>query len=530
MEKELAGIATRRERWRVQGRRGRVHPNLERDTMDCTSFVFKLLQFMSLANPNMTEWAEWSGCEGLHGEATSITPSDGTTQTLYTPRRSTSATVSTGLTSSHMHLQIAPDPHVACLSPLPPSPSRAPPRLRQSVPHTPAETGDVALLEPGRLSRATVSSSTTWWNLSRNGSAAGLILFSYLLIRFFVPLGTDNPQSRRPRRPPTCCNSRPSIRDDTHDGMTAEKLLVRVTMANASMVCTDKTGTLTQNVTVVTGSGSARTNAAEETGVAVAAFWVCCFRDCFWDCFDDACFDAYANEETPERLLDRPFIEVKHSTAFEDTDPDTRVLRVQDRDRAAQFHQGAWVGGVRGVRAAAAGRVVQMIPFSFSSERKAMGVVVKLPPGHGGRVYLKGASEILTKRSPYNDELTLTCDLTLISIIGIEDPLREDVQEAVANCIMAGVSVTETMCTGDNGSWTFFPPTQLNDREKSEVVPRLQVLARSSPKDKKIPVQNDGPALIAPQMLGSQWASRRDSSQRTSNIILMDNNFAFQPP
>src|ERR1700733_8264374 len=67
--------------------------------------------------------------------------------------------------------------------------------------------------------------------------------------------------------------------------MTYEKLLVRVlgsceTMANASVVCTDKTGTLTQNVmTVVAGSigvhakfvrnleeNKARTNADEKEG------------------------------------------------------------------------------------------------------------------------------------------------------------------------------------------------------------------------------------------------------------------------
>ena len=68
--------------------------------------------------------------------------------------------------------------------------------------------------------------------------------------------------------------------------MTKENLLVRVlgsceTMANASVICTDKTGTLTQNVmTVVAGSvgihckfvhrleeNMARTNADEEPGV-----------------------------------------------------------------------------------------------------------------------------------------------------------------------------------------------------------------------------------------------------------------------
>jgi Ca2+-transporting ATPase len=42
-----------------------------------------------------------------------------------------------------------------------------------------------------------------------------------------------------------------------------------------------------------------------------------------------------------------------------------------------------------------AAEVIQMIPFS--SARKAMGVVVKLP-GARCRIYLKGASEILTKK------------------------------------------------------------------------------------------------------------------------------------
>jgi Ca2+-transporting ATPase len=125
---------------------------------------------------------------------------------------------------------------------------------------------------------------------------------------------------------------------------------------------------------------------------------------------------------------------------------------------------------------------------------------------------------------PYED---LAMDLVLIGITGIEDPLRPGVREAVASCLKAGVQVK--MCTGDNvltarsialqcgiftpGGIILEGPVfrQLSDAEMLEVVPQLQVLARSSPEDKKILVEklkslgeivgvtsdrtNDGPAL-----------------------------------
>jgi Ca2+-transporting ATPase len=93
-----------------------------------------------------------------------------------------------------------------------------------------------------------------------------------------------------------------------------------------------------------------------------------------------------------------------NSTAFEDTNPDTGTLEfVGSKTETALLSFAKELGWAEyaGVRTAAAERVVQMIPFS--SERKAMGVVVKLRHGGGGRergwrVYLKGANEILTKR------------------------------------------------------------------------------------------------------------------------------------
>lgn len=149
-------------------------------------------------------------------------------------------------------------------------------------------------------------------------------------------------------------------------------------------------------------------------------------------------------------------------------------------------------------------------------------------------------------------------DLTLIGITGIEDPLREGVREAVADCHKAGVTVK--MCTGDNvltarsialqcGIYTaggiimegpFF--RQLDKKELLDVVPRLQVLARSSPEDKKLLVEtlrelgeivgvtgdgtNDGPALKTADVGFSMGIAGTEVAKEASDIILMDDNFA----
>lgn len=319
-------------------------------------------------------------------------------------------------------------------------------------------------------------------------------------------------------------------------------------------------------------------------------------------------------------------------------------------------------------------QVVQLIPFS--SERKAMGVVVKLPNGKF-RLHVKGASEVLSKlcerfvqvSPPSNEGSTegeikteeftedtrdniaktiifyanqslrtiavcyrdfeswppkgvnlvekkeegeanissstdvsgldanlevpyesLAQDLTLLAITGIEDPLRPGVREAVATCGKAGVSVK--MCTGDNvltarsiatqcgiytpGGIIMEGPIfrQLSPQDRAEILPRLQVLARSSPEDKKILVEglkslgevvgvtgdgtNDGPALKTANVgfamgiagtevvsirglysirgvdlskplltLGiSSFSLRSSQAKEASDIILMDDNFA----
>ena len=83
---------------------------------------------------------------------------------------------------------------------------------------------------------------------------------------------------------------------------------------------------------------------------------------------------------------------------------------------------------------------------------------------------------------------------------------------------------------------------QLNDMEMLDVIPRLQVLARSSPEDKKILVEklkslgeivgvtgdgtNDGPALKTADVGFSMGIAGTEVAKEASDIILMDDNFS----
>lgn len=374
--------------------------------------------------------------------------------------------------------------------------------------------------------------------------------------------------------------------------MTKQNLLVRVlgsceTMANATVVCTDKTGTLTQNVmTVVAGSlgvkgkfvrelsaNTSRTNANEVEGDHV--------REDF--SFDMSEFSQHASPELQTIMNEAICI---NSTAFEDKNEAGELEFVGSKTETALLRFAKDLNWPDYRKTRESYPIVQMIPFS--SELKAMGVVIK--QGDKYRLYTKGASEILTKQCTrhvavddkqagadlglldFNDNTRnnisrtiifyanqslrtlalcyrdfeswppkganadqegnvpfsfLAKDLNLIAVTGIEDPLRPGVREAVQQCHRAGVGIK--MCTGDNvltarsiaNQCGIFTPggivmegpvfRKLSDADRHEIVPRLQILARSSPEDKKLLVQtlkdqgevvgvtgdgtNDGPAL-----------------------------------
>ena len=539
--------------------------------------------------------------------------------------------------------------------------------------------------------------------IAKLGASAGVLLFVALMIRFFVQIarqgGTTTPDEKAQSFIQILVISVTVIVVAVPEGlplavtlalafatkrMVKQNLLVRVlgaceTMANASVVCTDKTGTLTQNeMTVVAGSigahlkfayelkdhedrvittddnkqdqqhGTERLSSVShregrkdwaidqsELGVVVDGPLRTLLNDAIAvnsTAFEEEHKDAEEVEESAAAggLLSRLFGKKKAPAA----EKRAQLEFVGSKTETALLKMTKSLGWEHYLAARERNEVVQMIPFS--SERKAMGVVVRLREG-GYRLYSKGASEVLSKACRFHVEVPqpgesneqiivqefngetrdninktimfyanqtlrtiaicyrdfeqwppagatmvsksdddddqeeaeskpqqevdykwLAQDMTLLAITGIEDPLRPGVKDAVAACARAGVQVK--MCTGDNvltarsiaTQCGIFTPggiimegpvfRKLSDADRKEVVPRLQVLARSSPEDKKILVEslkamgeivgvtgdgtNDGPALKTAHVGFSMGIAGTEVAKEASDIILMDDNFA----
>ncbi|ODV61917.1 calcium-translocating P-type ATPase [Ascoidea rubescens DSM 1968] len=153
--------------------------------------------------------------------------------------------------------------------------------------------------------------------------------------------------------------------------------------------------------------------------------------------------------------------------------------------------------------------------------------------------------------------------LVFDGLVGIHDPLREGVADAITQCEAAGVTVR--MVTGDNimtarsialGCGILTPallrnpnscmegPTfrKLPKEEIKRIIPILKVLARSSPEDKRILVENlkemkevvavtgdgtnDAPALRLADVGFSMGISGTEVAREASDIILMTDDFS----
>jgi Ca2+-transporting ATPase len=479
--------------------------------------------------------------------------------------------------------------------------------------------------------------------IAKLGGAAGLLLFIVLFIEFLVrlPHNTGTPTQKGQEFLQVFIVTVTIIVVAVPEGlplavtlalafattrMLKDNNLVRhlkacEVMGNATTICSDKTGTLTENkMMVVAGTlgTSSRFGGTVETpespnnskGKQVEP----------QDSIGNTLVEDVPVREVVSSLSSDVMTLLMHSivinsTAFEGEANGSQTF-IGSKTETALLHFAKdylGLGSVAEERSNA--NVVQLIPFD--SKRKCMGVVIKLNNGKY-RLYVKGASEILLERcseiirdpvkgissSPMGNDnrqtLTNLIDnyasrslrtiamvyrdfdrwpakgartvegekseavfedifktMVLLSIVGIQDPLREGVSDAVRICQKAGVVVR--MVTGDNlttaraiaascgiyteGGIVMEGPAfrKLGKAEMDKIIPRLQVLARSSPEDKRILVKrlkelgetvavtgdgtNDAPALKTADVGFSMGIAGTEVAKEASAIILMDDNF-----
>uniref|UniRef100_A0A3Q3N231 Calcium-transporting ATPase n=1 Tax=Mastacembelus armatus TaxID=205130 RepID=A0A3Q3N231_9TELE len=261
--------------------------------------------------------------------------------------------------------------------------------------------------------------------------------------------------------------------------------------------------------------------------------------------------------------------------------------------------------------------------YTFNSVRKSMSTVLKNPDG-SYRIFSKGAAEILLRKCckimdskgetkdlkpldrdhivrkviepmaleglrticlayrdfpstsgepDWDNESHILSGLTCIAVVGIEDPVRPEVPEAIRKCQRAGITVR--MVTGDNintaraiaikcgilqpgDDFVCLEGKEFNRRIRNElgeieqerldkIWPKLRVLARSSPTDKHTLVKgiidstvleqsqvvavtgdgtNDGPALKKADVGFAMGIAGTDVAKEASDIILTDDNFS----
>lgn len=310
--------------------------------------------------------------------------------------------------------------------------------------------------------------------------------------------------------------------------MMKDNNLIRVlaaceTMGNATNICSDKTGTLTQNkMTVVDGWVA---------GAAVKAI---------------GSKEVTLHNEVIDIISEG--ISVNSTAVLNTTGGVVSVLGNKTEGALLQFLLNFLGKDYKPIRETSFDMTRGDKLFSFSSARKRMSVLV-LPTKETGRLYTKGAAEIILADCvsyltadgkealldfAARQEMTnlinkmaenanrciaiahktvpvsqlraapeeLESKMVLDAIFGIMDPLRPDVPQAVRACQQAGVFVR--MITGDNlatakaiatecgilteGGVALEGPDfrKLTPKELDKVLPNLQVIGRCSPEDKHI--------------------------------------------
>ncbi|GAB3067729.1 cation-translocating P-type ATPase [Virgibacillus ainsalahensis] len=361
------------------------------------------------------------------------------------------------------------------------------------------------------------------------------------------------------------------------------KLSAVETLGSASVICSDKTGTMTENQMTV------KEVYINEEHLYVTGDGYDIRGDYFLN--DKKANDHFPNLESMllyGMLCNNASLRVKKGKYFIDGDPTDGALLVAARKIGLTASKGENY------------RIIKEIPFD--SERKRMSVIVE-DENEMRFLITKGAPDVLMPRFAFsidsngrkllkerdknkieqavnnmadkalrtiaigmkpiskNDSLDtafIEKDLTFIGIYGMIDPPRKEVKPAIDECRQAGIKTV--MITGDHvktarsiaANLNILPENglvleghqlnQMSVTELEDVIDDTYVFARVTPEHKLKIVKafqerghivamtgdgvNDAPAIKASDIGISMGISGTDVTKEASSLVLMDDNFA----
>lgn len=367
--------------------------------------------------------------------------------------------------------------------------------------------------------------------------------------------------------------------------MMTDRALVRrlsacETMGGATDICSDKTGTLTLNqMTVVKAwvGGELREVVTELQNLGTDLCSVL-----FEGIAQNSTGSVFINEETKEPEITGSPTEkavilwgLKSGMEFESVRSLTTILQVETfnstKKRAGVALRAANTGKVRVHWKGAAEIILDecenmlckdntSIPLTEETKVHLMKVIEEMA-AESLRCIAFAYMEMDEREVPKGEQLKEwkipEGPLALIAIVGIKDPCRPGVREAVALCQAAGVRVR--MVTGDNittataiaaecgilqGGIAIEGVTFRNytDELRKQELPKISVMARSSPSDKLLMVKtlrelghvvavtgdgtNDAPALHEADIGLSMGIQGTEVAKESSDIIILDDDFA----
>jgi Ca2+-transporting ATPase len=348
--------------------------------------------------------------------------------------------------------------------------------------------------------------------------------------------------------------------------MIARQALIRrlpavETLGSVTFICADKTGTLTANELRVAAywSGGERRASPGRGGP--------------WEPLLEAMAVSHdAKAETSGRLIGDPLetalLAAAEAAGHGHAEEEAKHARVGEIPFEAQrkcmttVHREAG-GGFRSITKGAPEALIGMTHQVLgergpvAADREALDRVARGMAAEGLRVIAIGMRELPDLPQRLAPE-TLECGLVLLGFVGLNDPARPEVRDAIADCRTAGI--VPVMITGDHPVTALAIARELGlatdeasvitgpelaalpMREFERRVGELRVYARASPEQKLKIVRalqgrgecvamtgdgvNDAPALRAADIGVAMGVSGTDVAKEASAMVLLDDNFA----